>query len=246
MTIVASDSAGQRDTRVFVAALVNGARCEHSSGGRMVASFAGSMVVGLLAAVVVADVVRDETDETVLSTGEADEEARTGAVPLVGAGGAAVRGRRTRRHRRTGRRRPRGWLATWGAVPDDPRERRPGRRRPAGRWRPLFGVEVGPVYSDPCIDDPAGEGCPDRSEVDPAVAEGDGSLGPNAAGAHVFPRSDAELVAECGFEGLAPDALPIAVATANPGRLEVHVGATPTPTWPPSASLRVPRMAQHR
>ena len=195
-----------------------------TSGGRKVALFAGSVVVGLLAAVVVADVARDDTEETILGTGEADEVARrvpflssepagalSGAVGLVGADAPDGDG-------------VRGWLATWGALPDDPGNDDPAVDLQVDDGR-VFGVEVGPVYTDPCIDDPAGEGCPDRSEVDPAVVEGDGSLGPNAAVVHVFPRSDAELVAECGFEGLAPDELAIAVATANPGRLDVHVGA---------------------
>jgi hypothetical protein len=195
-----------------------------TSGGRKVALFAGSVVVGLLAAVVVADVARDDTEETILGTGEADEVARrvpflssepagalSGAVGLVGADAPDGDG-------------VRGWLATWGALLDDPGNDDPAVDLQVDDGR-VFGVEVGPVYTDPCIDDPADEGCPDRSEVDPAVVEGEGSLGPNAAVVHVFPRSDAELVAECGFEGLAPDELAIAVATANPGRLDVHVGA---------------------
>ena len=199
-----------------------------ASGTRVAALLAGSAVAGLLAAVVISDVAQEDPETTPAVNAEDAPNQTIRPVPVVesgDAGGALSQAvgllvLSTPDGETIG-----GILGTWGAVLADAVEEEP----PTGDGEVddprLFGAEIGPVFTDPCIDDPEGDGCPDPAEVIPAVVEGDPPLGPNAAVVHAFPRPDAELAAECGFDGLAPDELPIAVATANPGTVALTVGA---------------------
>jgi hypothetical protein len=196
-----------------------------SAGGRRSAALlAGSVVVGLLAAVVVSDVAGDGTDS---APGSATRDGARQAVPVLSpeSGGAlsdAVRllGAGAPDDGAAG-----GLLGSWGAVvPPAVGEELPEVDPEVDDGR-IFGMEAGPVLADPCIEEPAREGCPDPAAVVPALVDGDPALGANAVVVHAFPRPDARLVAECGFDGLAREELAIAVATSNPGTVEVRVGS---------------------
>ena len=197
------------------------------SPSRLALLLGGSAVAGLLAAVVIADAAQDEPETaSTVNTEDVVVDETVRPVPVVSPSepGTAL----SQAVALISIVPPDGdvigsLLGTWGAEVVEEADDQP-ESDPAVDDERLFRTEIGPVFTDPCFDDLEGEGCPDPDDVVPAEVEGDPPLGPNAAVVHAYPRPDAELVGECGFDSLAPDELAIAVATANPGTIALSVG----------------------